>query len=181
MRGLADAETIRRFMRELARPARRPARIYFTGGVTAVLSGWRPSTIDIDLKIVPDDDALLRAIPDLKERLQVNVELASPDDFIPVPAGWEERSRFVAQEGALTFFDFDLVAQALAKIERGHDQDRKDVRSMIAAGLVSAAALRETFERIKLEFYRYPAIDPAAFQAAVAVVLDEISRGTPAG
>jgi hypothetical protein len=31
-------------------------RIYFTGGATAVLYGWRASTIDVDLKIVPDRD-----------------------------------------------------------------------------------------------------------------------------
>ncbi len=173
MRKLADAEAIRGFMRALARAARRPARIYFTGGATAVLAGWRPSTIDIDLKIVPDDDALLRAIPELKERLQVNVELASPDDFVPVPAGWEDRSRFVAQEGPLTFLDFDLVAQALAKIERGHAQDHEDVRTMIARQLVSPQAIRDAFTQIEPHLYRYPAIDPASFKTAVDVALQE--------
>jgi hypothetical protein len=173
VRGLADADAIRGFMRALARAARRPARIYFTGGATAVLAGWRPSTIDIDLKIVPDDDALLRAIPELKERLQVNVELASPDDFVPVPSGWEERSRFVAQEGPLTFLDFDLVAQALAKIERGHAQDQEDVRTMIARGLVSPLAIRDAFAQIEPLLYRYPAIDPASFKTAVDAALRE--------
>jgi hypothetical protein len=56
-------------MRRLGRVARRPARVYLTGGATAVLEGWRASTIDVDLKLVPDDDELLRAIVDLKERL----------------------------------------------------------------------------------------------------------------
>ena len=63
MRGLADEARIRRFMREFGRSARQPVRVYLTGGATAVLSGWRASTIDIDLKIVPEDDALFRAIP----------------------------------------------------------------------------------------------------------------------
>ena len=44
------------------------------GGATAVLHGWRASTIDVDLKLVPDDDALLRALPRLKEELHVNLE-----------------------------------------------------------------------------------------------------------
>jgi hypothetical protein len=43
-----------------------------------------------------------------------------PDDFIPVPDGWQDRSAFIAQEGLLSFRHFDFVAQALAKIERGH-------------------------------------------------------------
>ena len=76
-------------MRELGRAARQPARVYLTGGATAVLFGWRQSTIDIDIKIVPDDDVVMRAIPELKEALEVNVELAAPDDFIPVREGWE--------------------------------------------------------------------------------------------
>jgi hypothetical protein len=167
VRGLADEAAIRRFMRELGRVARRPARVYFTGGATAVLAGWRRATIDIDLKIEPEDDRLLRSIPDLKERLQVNVELASPDDFIPVAPGWEDRSRFIAQEGPLTFLDFDLTAQALAKIERGHAQDREDVRAMIERGLVQPAALRDAFARIEPELYRYPAVDPASFKTAL--------------
>jgi len=40
--------------------AEEKARVYFTGGATAVLLGWRASTIDIDLQIVPDQDRLLR-------------------------------------------------------------------------------------------------------------------------
>jgi hypothetical protein len=170
MRGLADEPRIRRFMRELARAARQPTRVYLTGGATAVLAGWRASTIDIDIKIVPDDDALFREIPRLKESLAINVELASPDDFIPVPAGWEDRSRFIAQEGLVTFLDFDLVAQALAKIERGHAQDQEDVQTMIDRGLVTPSALRAAFDAIEPKLYRYPAIDPAAFRRAVEAI-----------
>jgi uncharacterized nucleotidyltransferase DUF6036 len=101
------------------------------GGATAVLHGWRPTTIDVDLVMRPEDDTLLRAIPDLKEELQINVELASPLDFIPVPPGWEDRGTFICQMGRVRFFHFDLYAQALAKVERGHRQDLADVREMI--------------------------------------------------
>jgi hypothetical protein len=102
MRALADADRIRRFMRELGEASAEPARVYFTGGATAVLLGWRSSTIDVDLKIVPEHDALFRAIPRLKDALQINVELAAPSDFIPVRPGWEDRSRFVAMEGRVS-------------------------------------------------------------------------------
>ena len=161
-------------MRELGRSARQPVRVYLTGGATAVLSGWRASTIDIDLKIVPEDDALFRAIPDLKESLQINVELAAPDDFIPVRPGWEDRSRFISQEGLVTYLDYDLVAQALSKIERGHSQDREDVQEMMRRGLVDPGSLRETFAAIEPELYRYPAIDPRSFRRAV----DEMTWNT---
>jgi hypothetical protein len=91
MRELADEAHIDQFMRALGRAATSEGRVYLTGGATAVLHGWRESTIDVDIKLVPDNDALLREIPRLKERLNLNVELAAPSDFIPVPDDWEER------------------------------------------------------------------------------------------
>jgi hypothetical protein len=78
MRGLADAERLRRFLRELAREADADAAVYLTGGATAVLIGWRESTIDADILIVPEHDSLYRALPRLKEELQLNVEIVSP-------------------------------------------------------------------------------------------------------
>jgi hypothetical protein len=70
MRALVDAERLGAFMRQLGAAARRPGRVYQTGGTTAVLEGWRASTIDVDLKMVPEQDEVFRAIP----RLQATVE-----------------------------------------------------------------------------------------------------------
>jgi len=51
--------------------------------------GWRAFTQDVGLRIeAGQDEALLRTIARLKERLDVNVELASPLDFMPAPAVW---------------------------------------------------------------------------------------------
>jgi hypothetical protein len=172
MRELANAERIAALMRALGRAAAAPGRVLFTGGTTAVLLGWRASTIDVDIKLVPDQDSVLRAIPALKESLRLNIELASPDDFIPVREGWVERSPFVAQEGRLAFHHFDLAAQALAKIERGHVQDLADVHTMLERQFVSAEQLRNEFRAIEPQLYRYPAIDPAAFTTALAAILE---------
>lgn len=167
MRGLADAARIRGALQQLAASARSPGRVYLTGGTTAVLFGWRGSTVDLDLKLDPDQDSVLRAIPEIKERLQINIELASPVDFIPVAPGWEERSLFVEQFGQLAIYHFDPYSQALAKIERGHAQDLGDVREMLARRLVDPQRLLELFGRIETELYRYPAIHPPAFREAV--------------
>ena len=167
MRRLADAERVRRFIRELARAARDPARMYLVGGATAVLLGWRPTTIDIDLKLVPESDELLRALSRLKDELAINVELAAPPDFIPELPGWQERSPFIVQEGELAVYHYDLYSQALAKIERGHAQDALDVREMLRSRLVDPARLGELFGRIEPDLFRYPALDPAAFRDAV--------------
>jgi hypothetical protein len=175
MRALADADRIEQLMHALAGEADRDTRLYFTGGATAVLIGWRRTTIDVDLRFVPESDRLLRAIPHLKEELRINVELASPSDFIPQLPGWEERSRFIRKEGNLSFFHYDLYSQALAKIERGHAQDRGDVDEMLRRGLVEPARALELFEKIESDLYRYPAIDPAAFRRAVQEALQSSS------
>lgn len=37
-----------------------------------MLEGWRKSTIDVDLYLEPETDELLRALPALKDRLDIN-------------------------------------------------------------------------------------------------------------
>jgi hypothetical protein len=174
MREPADLNRIQRFMRALGEEARADTRVYFTGGATAVLHGWRPTTIDVDVKMVPESDELFRAIPALKERLQLNVELASPDNFIPVRTDWEERSPFVAREGRISFHHFDLCAQALSKIERGHAQDLDDVREFLQRGLIDRAELARYFEAVAPQLYRYPAIDPSSFRVRVEKTVAQV-------
>lgn len=173
MRRRADEERIRAFLHELGRRGRVAGRVYLTGGATAVLEGWRDSTIDVDLRFEPDHDVLLRTLPELKELLDLNVELASPPEFIPELPGWRDRSPFVVREGELDVHHFDPYSQALSKVERGFGQDLEDVRAMIDSGLVEPGRALELFSRIRAELYRYPAIDPSAFEAKVRRAFDE--------
>jgi hypothetical protein len=100
----------------------------------------------------------------------VNVELASPADFIPLPAGWRERSPSIGRQGRLGFRHFDLYAQALAKLERGHSRDVEDVQAMLERGLIEPPLLAAFFAEIEPDLYRFPAIDPAEFARSVAGV-----------
>ena len=144
--------------------------MYLTGGATAVLEGWRPTTVEVDVRFEEDSDDVLRHIPALKERLGVNVELASPLDFIPELPGWRERSRFVMSEGKLEVFHFDPYSQALSKLERAFDQDLADVDDLIRGGFVERDHLLELFQAIEPDLYRFPAIDPSAFRSRVEAV-----------
>ncbi|HUE87170.1 MAG TPA: DUF6036 family nucleotidyltransferase [Vicinamibacterales bacterium] len=168
MRQLTDRARLQAFMRALGQRARERGRVYLAGGASAVLLNWRATTVDIDLELDPALDTLLRDIPALKESLQVNVELASPGQFIPPLPGWRDRSPFITREGLIDFHHYDFYAQALAKIERGHARDENDVAKMVETGLVEPARLLGFFDAIEAELYRYPAIDPASFRRAVA-------------
>jgi hypothetical protein len=141
--------------------------MYLTGGATAVLEGWRESTVDIDVRFEPDSDSALSRIRDLKEELSLNVELASPLDFLPPLDGWQDRSRFRFREGNLEVFDFDPYSQTLSKLERGFELDLEDVRSMVHSGQVDPAKLLALFEAVEPELFRFPAVDPASLRVAV--------------
>jgi hypothetical protein len=173
MRRKVDRERLERFLRAFAKAPDQPLKVYLTGGATAVAVGWRDATIDIDLCMIPDNDRALRAIPSLKEEMDINVELASPSDFIPEVPGWETRSEFIRQEGQVSFFHYDFYAQALSKIERFHDRDVLDVKEMLSRGLIEPTRLRELFERIFPHLYRFPSIDPKTFRWNLGSILSE--------
>jgi hypothetical protein len=182
MRRKVTRETLQQFMEELAAAARSPGKVYFTGGATALLLGFRDQTIDVDLKLDPEPEGAFEAIAALKDRLDLNVELASPDDFIPTEADWRERSAHIATIGPVQYFHYDFSLQALSKIERGHAQDLEDVRSLLRGGYVTAGGLRTRLAQIEPGLLRYPAIDPTRFKQQVEGFLAEIGKaGQSAG
>ncbi len=158
-------------MQELAAASGSPGKVYFTGGATALLLGFREQTIDVDIKLDPEPKGAFEAIAILKNRLDLNVELASPDDFIPATADWRERSRHIASIGSVQFFHYDFSLQALSKLERGHEQDLADVTSLVRGGYVTADELKTRFAQIEPALLRYPAIDPREFKKKVEAFL----------
>ena len=61
--------------------------------------------------------------------------------------------------GGLEVYHTDFALQALSKIERGSPQDLDDVRAMLDRGLTDAHAIRRTFQTIRPQIYRFPAVD----------------------
>lgn len=161
-------------MERLGWSARGPGRVYLTGGATALLEGWRDRTVDVDIKLDPEPPGAFEAIARLKEELDLNVELASPDQFLPPLPGWRDRSRFIERHGDVDFFHYDLCAQALSKVARGYERDLEDVRTMAARGLVTATELREGFAQIEPALVRVPGLDAAAFRARLERLLKEL-------
>jgi hypothetical protein len=172
MRRPVDQVRLDRLMEELGHRARGPGRIYLTGGATALLIGWRGSTVDVDIKLDPEPEGIFEAIAELKDELEINVELASPDQFVPPVPGWRERSRHVARHGEIDFYHFDFASQCLAKLARGQDRDLSDVRAMLERKLVTADELLRGFEQIEGGLLRYPGIDATAFAQRVRNFLD---------
>lgn len=167
MRGDADKAKLEAFMDALGKRVRGPGTIYLTGGATALLFGWRDKTIDVDLKADPEPPGFFEAIAELKEILDTNVELASPDLFIPEVPGWRDRSVFIRRVGEIEFRHFDFYSQVLAKLERGHERDMNDVLEFKKQRLVDPNKLLELFTQIRPQLKKFPAIDELSFTKIV--------------
>lgn len=170
MRSPTTKDGIEQFMRRLGAAVRSEGCVYFTGGVSAVLKGWREMTIDVDLKAEPEPRGFFEALPKLKDDLDINVELASPDQFVPALPGWQDRCQFIARYGKLNFYHYDFYGQALAKIERDHPRDRRDVASMVHDQLVQPDRLLELFTQIEPKLIRFPAINAASLRERVLAI-----------
>ena len=180
MRAETNLAKLHAFMRALGSAASGPGRVYLTGGASALLYQWRPTTIDIDIKATPEPPGFFEAIVQIKEQLDVNVELAAPDQFIPELPSWQQRSVFIGKFGHIEFYHYDFYSQALAKLERGHSRDKTDVKSMLSLGLIRLARLQELFDEIEPKLLRYPAITPSAFRSAVAEFCNANTTPLPA-
>jgi hypothetical protein len=159
---------LRALMEELARsaPGGRSVKVYLVGGGTAVLLGWRPSSVDADL--FSDDEDVFRQVQEIKERLDVNIELTRPEHFVPPLPGSEERHVFIETIVRTSFYHYDPYAQVLAKVVRGFGRDLDDARNFLRSGLVDPARLRELVKRIPDSAYaRYPSLGARAVRTAV--------------
>ena len=99
MRTPADPAKVRTLLRELGRRARGPGRVYLIGGACALLEGWRAATVDVDLKLDPEPPGAFEAIARLKNELDLNVELVSPDQFLPLLPDWKSHSLLIGKHG----------------------------------------------------------------------------------
>ena len=152
-----------KFLERLGASARAPGACFITGGGSALLLGWRDTTIDIDLKFDPEPAGVFDAIPGLKRALHINVELAAPSDFLPPLKQWRERSKFIGKYGQLEVYHYDFLSQALSKLERGHAKDLLDVTEMLRRKLATPEELLAHAEAIRPEIKRYPAVDEESF------------------
>lgn len=58
----------------------------------------------MDIRLDPEPDGIFQAIARIKQELNINIELASPQDFLPPLPGWRDRSLFICQKGQISFY-----------------------------------------------------------------------------
>lgn len=165
---------VRDLMKELARsaPHRGSFRVFFVGGGTAVLAGWRESTIDADL--YSDTEAIFHDVQAIQERLQLSIEFARPEDFVPALTGSASRHVFIETIGKVDFYHYDPYAQLLSKLVRGFNRDMLDASSFVRSGMVDPERFRALVDAIPEAAYaKYPALSRRAVLEAVDDFLNQ--------
>ena len=176
MRKDATKERIIAFMKELARRAPRTGsyKVYLVGGGTAVYMGWRPSSIDVD--VFSPRDVVFKDVQQIKEDLDINIEFARPEHFVPPLKGSTERHVFINSIGIVSFYHYDPYAQVLSKVVRGFDRDLDDARHFVQSGMVDPARLRSLTAAIPdSAFAKYPTLSRVAIERAVDGFLSTLS------
>lgn len=141
MRQGVGRQQIEQFLVQVGR-TRQPGRLYLTGGAALVHHGIRPGqTLDIDIQVTVDPANLTAQIAQLKQRLNINIEFASPGDFIPLPTQWEARSQFIKRYDQVDVFYFDWYSIALSKMQRANQQDVVDVQLLVRQRFVDVTEL----------------------------------------
>lgn len=141
MRQRVGKQDIEQFLVQVGR-TRQTGRLYLTGGAALIHRGIRQGqTLDIDIQVTIDPGSLIAQIAQLKQKLNINIEFASPGDFIPLPTQWEARSQFIKRYDQVDVFYFDWYSIALSKTQRGSRLDIADVRALIDQGYVDVNEL----------------------------------------
>lgn len=171
---------IERFLQVLGQGVHQSGRLYLVGGaalVHAQVRGQGATTEDIDVVLaVPDEHQVQTTIRRLITQLGVNVELAGPGDFIPLPASWEAASRYVGRYGALEVFYFDFTSLALAKVERFTSRDVRDIDLLAQHGLIDRVGLEAAYREIRprLGQGRFFNVDPTQFDQKMQSIIQRL-------
>ena len=123
--GLAELRTL---IAAVRRSVAVPARLYLVSRTSHLAEGWRDRVPAFELAGDAGGAELGEAVREAGRALGVDLVWESPADVIPLPVGWEERSRpaMIGQGGtgtALELRHFDPYSVVLRLIARGDEPD----------------------------------------------------------
>lgn len=178
MRQSVTRTDIEKFLNALGRTYRKEGRLYLADGAALVHMGLRSgSTLDIDVVIeASNEDEMITAIRRLKEQMQINIEFASPADFIPIPSQWAAHAKYIGRYGKIDTFYFDLYSLALSKISRGSDRDLVDVKLLVQQKLITLDELDAAYQEVLPHMGKRPYInlDPQKFAERYRIVRQQL-------
>ena len=160
------SQTLNDFLSRLGRCYRHPGKVFLVGGSSLILVAAKTNTFDIDLQfeVQPKHHtAFIRCLRQLSRQLKLPIEQASPEQFMPLPKGYQDRHQFIGRYGLLDVFHFDFYSIALSKIHRGNEKDFVDVMQMVRKSVIELPQLKQYYEEILPELEGMLQSDPDDF------------------
>jgi len=157
--GSITTEDILTFLVQLGNYYKEPATLYLIGGSALCLMGNPRRTMDIDFSLasLESNQPLLDSMMTVADKMEIELEVITIEEFVPVPADAFQRHQFVEKFGNISLFIYDPYTIALSKLARGLETDIQDVLFLLE---------NKTIEMHKLERIVEDAI-PAAWEKDV--------------
>jgi hypothetical protein len=165
--GLAELRTL---VAAVGRRVAAPARLYLVSRTSHLAELWRDRVPAFELAGDAGKAELGEAVREAGRELGVDLVWESPSDVIPLPAGWEERSRpaTIEQGGTgspLELRHFDPYSVVLRLIARGDEPDYVAALEYVLHGWVVPARLESLLgEVVPRMTSQTLAQDPAEFR-----------------
>lgn len=166
MSGLVTRSVLLEYLRRLARSYADAGTVYLIGETSQVYESCRSWTARIELtSSASDPDRFEAARTEATAEMDVQVIDEFPGDLVPLPDGYQERSRPAAFFGALEVRHFDAYAAAFRFMARGDEPDYHLVLTYVKQGWIDLDEMDERLQtllpRFSMETIQQ---DPAEFR-----------------
>lgn len=172
MNNTLDQVRLIQFLKRLGQCFRRYGRLYLVGGSSLLLLGAKEVTLDIDINFEVDSayhSEFVQCLRRVGREMGLAWEVASPDQFMALPKGYQQRHIYIDRYELIEVFHFDLYSTALSKISRGNQKDFEDVIHMLESGIVEWAKLEQDYQEV------LPLLEQQLFKADPDVFMDNFT------
>ncbi|RMD61235.1 hypothetical protein D6833_08525 [Candidatus Parcubacteria bacterium] len=161
MGGIA-AKEILQFLEALAKAYHAPATLHLIGGGALCLLGHERRTLDLDfsMSISEETRALRRTMENTAKAMDIELEMITLEEFVPIPDDASRRHRFIGRFGSVEVYVYDPYTIALSKLARGLETDIQDILFLLEKGLIEIAQLEFFVEKATPVAWKYD-VDPA--------------------
>lgn len=166
MARLVTHATLNEFLVRTADAFRQEGVLYLIGETSQVYESWRGWTAQIDMSSnTPDQQAFEKASMHVAASMDIDVLDEYPGDLIPLPEGFEHRSRPVATIGKMEVRHFDPYSTAFRFLARGDEPDYHLVLAYLKHGWVELEEMNQLLAQL-LPHFSMDTIqqDPAEFR-----------------
>jgi hypothetical protein len=141
--GVAQLETL---IETVRRTVAGPARLYLVSRTSHLAEGWCDRVPALELAADAGSATLGEVVREAGRSLGIDVVWESPADVIPLPQGWQERSRVatVGQDSGASTLDlqhFDPYSVVLRLVARGDEPDYVAALEYVLHGWVEPSRL----------------------------------------